>query len=164
LIISDEMLFLSLNNRGLLYAELSTQEPRWFALDDKIHKVFLAHRGKIFARRRAGTPLVLSIADMQPLRTVLSLRGEAELRPIFPNPALEFLHVELPSSVLGEIRARVFDTRGVLVKSLNIQDVQLFGNARLCRIPVADIPSGAYQLDVRAASSAFVRRYRWIKQ
>ena len=55
---------------------------------------------------------------------------------LYPNPADEVVHIELPTCT-GEVKVNIYDLNGTVVK-------QVISDIHTMQIPVGDLPSGQY--------------------
>jgi len=71
--------------------------------------------------------------------------------PLYPNPATDHLTINM-TGVAGPVDLLIIDTRGAVVRSVS------FSAAGVLTIPVRDLASGVYFVEVRYGSERFVRQ------
>jgi hypothetical protein len=77
---------------------------------------------------------------------------------IFPNPVLNELSVGIKSSIAANTSIQIFSNAGVLIKSINVGNIQ----AGTIQIPVAELNAGTYIVQV--ISGEHQRSLNFIKQ
>lgn len=77
---------------------------------------------------------------------------------IYPNPATEYLIVEIGNSTLNDA---VFEMRSIIGNKIQIRPVEL-GNGRF-RIPVKNFTTGYYFVVVKDEEARFKKAFRFLK-
>ncbi len=86
-----------------------------------------------------------------------SLKTENKIE-VYPNPAVEYIIVELSNSTLEKVE---FEMHSIIGNSVIISSETL-GNGKY-RIPVKDLASGYYFLVVKDEISRFKKAYKFLK-
>jgi hypothetical protein len=71
--------------------------------------------------------------------------------PLYPNPATDQLNINM-TGVAGPVYLRVIDVRGNVIRSVS------FATAGVLTVPVKDLASGVYFIEVRYGSERFIRQ------
>lgn len=78
---------------------------------------------------------------------------------VYPSPASEVLHVQLPEGLRGAVSLRIIDVQGRVVQS---NEVTSTGNALSTSFNIRSLPGGMYILEAQAGSVSLTSRF--IKQ
>lgn len=81
------------------------------------------------------------------------------LERLVPNPAMDFIFVEINSFQEQEVELMIFDARGLLVKT---QSTNLLNGINATMIDIAELPAGFYSIYVPQAKTKFATK-RFVK-
>ncbi|MDO8367966.1 MAG: T9SS type A sorting domain-containing protein [Saprospiraceae bacterium] len=127
--------------------DFGTGYYRLFNLDNPGTPLISGGEFENYSRRAFGAGVLSAVTDLEQI-------GDIQL---FPNPASDFLNIEIGAGSGAEISGQIFNTLGQLQHSISAEKSAYGGNE--WHLPVSGWPEGVYFLQMKIGSGTVTKRF-----